>query len=373
MELFAPQTQPPERAQYTALSLRAAQYRRHKRKRPDEQDQHDAGGPRETLDDDEHEQFADEAPARTRTSGARLQQRLAALEPPLFTLAPAGKRRQVQHQSLDVLTALLHRCLLEGDYARAGRAWGLILRTHVDGRPIDPRNHDRWGIGAELLLHRQTTHNATEEPEGVSPYSEEGFELAREYYERLVVQHPPLKAHPNALSAVTFYPAMFSLWIYDVCERSKRARVRYMDRQPVEDKADMVPDSADVDVEELKHAQEIAARLNQLMTSPPFDRHADMLQIRGMVGLWIADLMLKEKPKQSNDDWGRDTGVEESAPEESEIARVDRLSTARGELRTALDYLERAQAHGRHVSRTINKTVAQLEALSKTIANIGQR
>ncbi|KAF1830034.1 hypothetical protein BDW02DRAFT_642448 [Decorospora gaudefroyi] len=174
-------------------------------------------------------------------------------------------------KQLNALSTVMHRCLLAGDYARAGRAWGIILRTQVaGGRPVDPRNHGRWGLGAEILL-RRPQHPS--EPTVSDRFSIESFQHAREYYDRLLVQYPNRKLQPHAVDARTFYPPMFSLWIYEVCEKAKRAR----------------PDES---AEERTSATEIAHRIDEIIASPPFDRQTTLLHLRANVALWIADLNL---------------------------------------------------------------------------------
>jgi hypothetical protein len=270
----------------------------------------------------------------------------------------------------------MHRCLLEGDFLRAGKAWGLILRTQISGTPIDPRNHGRWGIGAELLLHRQTgdiEQNKQSFIDETSPYTEEGFELAREYYERLIVQHPNRKHVPRAIDEVTFY---------EVCERCKRARRRFEAEHGASTSSNhladesMTSDDARVDASvlaatELLHAKEISDRLDQLIVSPPFDKHADLLQLRGMVGLWLADLVLRGGKRHSTDDWdqilsGHDDNIEESAPE-----KLHRLSESLRELTRALESFERAQANGRQLGDVLYDVSSRMNDLSKGLANLG--
>ncbi|KAH7070945.1 hypothetical protein FB567DRAFT_410607, partial [Paraphoma chrysanthemicola] len=219
-------------------------------------------------------------PSKIQEEVAKPPVRLYAVGAPLKDdlIAKQSEIASLRKRHLDVLSTLMHRCLLEQDYERAGRAWGMLLRTQVaGGRPVDPRNHGRWGIGAEVLLRRRPGSATPNErvPAGDrhdSPqdmFSEEGFELAREYYERLIIQFPNRKTAPNAVDERTFYPAMFSLWIFEL----SHAQIET------------------IQVEELARATEIAERLDQLVASPPFDKQASLLQLRGNVGLWVSDLL----------------------------------------------------------------------------------
>ncbi|KAF2790199.1 hypothetical protein K505DRAFT_190920, partial [Melanomma pulvis-pyrius CBS 109.77] len=348
MHHFAGQLQP---AQLSAHSLRASQYRpASKRKRAQHDEDageppmaspgHDVEGPLPpsnaqpyaSLDSLQTAQLRvagllpeDEfdlppppfphAPPRTARDAfnyTKLQKELAGLDPPLYVVKAASKSDPVDRKSerpalrqthLDVLSTMMHHCLLKGDYHRAGRAWGMILRTKIAGLPVDPRNHGRWGIGAEILLRRNARNQSirrqnnrydTESADGEqissdesTLYTQEGFELAREYYERLIVQHPNRKQLLHSIDDRTFYPAMFSLWIYETTMVSDDARAR----------------ASATNEEELRQAKEIAQRIDQLVVSPPFDKHADLLQLRGMVGLWMGDLVLGEDSLGQEDDW----------------------------------------------------------------------
>ncbi|KAF1913332.1 hypothetical protein BDU57DRAFT_409696, partial [Ampelomyces quisqualis] len=209
------------------------------------------------------------------------------------SLSRHGEATSLRKTHLNVLSTLMHRCLLEGDYERAGRAWGMLLRTHVaGGHPVDPRNHGRWGIGAEILLRRE--HN----DQSVSPelFSQQGFALAREYFDRLIVQHPNRKPTPNAVDERTFYPAMFSLWILETCE--KKDSIMHHDR----DAPGMRAREDAIQIEELARATEIAERLDQLISSPPFDKQASLLHLRGHVSLWVSALLLDKATDDENSD-----------------------------------------------------------------------
>lgn len=78
---------------------------------------------------------------------------LAELPTPIYP-PQSVQETNLRFQHLGVLTAIVHRCMLEGDYVRAGRAWGMVLRENYRSFSMDVRNEDRWGVGAEILLRR---------------------------------------------------------------------------------------------------------------------------------------------------------------------------------------------------------------------------
>ena len=282
------------------------------------------------------------------------------LEPPIYEPKPASRNRRVQH--LSVITAILHRCLLEGDYIRAGRAWGLILRDEFGGLPVDVRNQGRWGIGAEILLRRgvhgneghgdDTSHIGSsleiEEPLIKPWFTRKGFEEAKDYYERLILQYPYRRSAPGAIGPLDFYPAMFGLWIYIVQEESISARTTRGTLENQWDGSDAGQDDMSIPSDfstqgkekglsmtqirerELKEAQEIASRMDEIMVSPPYSDSVELLRLRGMVSLWIGDLYLSVVPN------GGDHGSSERSTPEPVDDTVESSFVARQQSRLAL-------------------------------------
>ncbi|KIW05798.1 uncharacterized protein PV09_03007 [Verruconis gallopava] len=226
------------------------------------------------------------------------------------------ERTTLREQHVAVLTTLLHQTLQKGDYKRASRAWALLLRSGYLARDtrnrqgvagMDLRAHGRWGIGAELLMRipRPATENAgvTTNAGSDSPcdYSEDGFRLARQYYERLIVQYP-LSSGRKGAQANTFYAAMFSMWIYEVNRRYHADQNSQRRSSPPSttnssrrrsDSGSSTPTSqADGESESvlLHDVESIAKRMNEVIEVPPYDKDAELLHMRAMVELWIADL-----------------------------------------------------------------------------------
>ncbi|KAF2275657.1 uncharacterized protein EI97DRAFT_67867 [Westerdykella ornata] len=420
MQLFAAQTRPGGK---TTHSLRAGQHLQSKRKRDEDDwdDEHEIDGRSPSLDavsySSSHahktaqlrvagllpENAAEipptpfpHAPARTPShplNASKLWKGLAELDPPLFAVNATSNSSFVggvseplasRQKHLGLLSAVMHRCLLEGDFHRAGKAWGLILRTHIAGVPIDPRNHGRWGIGAEILLrrgHRPTQskldNNANEESSfGEESFSEEGFELAKEYYERLIIQHPHRKHITNVIDELTFYPAMFSLWIYEISEKSARMRRTFEESdQGMDDGITGLEERrahrSAIIAYELQHARQITARLDQLIVSPPFDKSPDLLQLRGMLALWIGDLILKsDEPHHDNGSWDNLLFDEDLSMESTDPGRerLQRLIDSRREYRQAMDSFVRAQVNGRGLGDVLANTEERILDLSRKIA-----
>lgn len=259
-------------------------------------------------------------------SRGQISDELTTLKPPLY-VAPwrlpntkaenmLGSTGLRQHH-LKIITAILHRCLSEGDYIRGGRAWAMLLRAEQSGHSVDLRTHDRWGVGAEILLQCESqrvqktqTHNAVDIPSSTadSSFKAESMEKAKEYYEWVALQYPYRKAFPKATGSLKFSIALLSLWIYSVKEQASKALIAFgssaknieeTDSEVSDDfQRSFAPDTEldryrnceQIRREILQSAQEIGARLDRLLVAPPYSDFARFWKLRGEVSLWIADL-----------------------------------------------------------------------------------
>ncbi|CAG8063971.1 unnamed protein product [Penicillium olsonii] len=316
-----------------------------------------------------------------RETNARSLEALADLSPPLYPPQTA-EQSNIRFQHLGVMTAILHRCMLQGDYVRAGRAWGLILRENYRGSPMDVRNETRWGIGAEILLRRgqqptsasltgSKSPNATNST--LSSFTTAGFAQAREYYERLILNHPYTKTSPQSISSLHFYPAMFGLWVYVTQEESNTAREGVATR--LEDDDDEFSDDesesdlgqhrqqrgknaiSSIRARELGQAQHIAARIDQLLASPPYSDSAELLELRGMISLWIGDLLISSiaLPVEFDDEYDHDPMQLDEAPGFLEARRELRLATDKKsvEVKKSAEFFEKAQKRGKNLARNL--------------------
>jgi len=319
---------------------------------------HVAGHPREAL------QPPHPFPHAPLSDRARLvkpvDEELAALNPPLYVPKEPAEDRSTssKRRHVDSLTTILHVSMLRGDWTRAVRAWGLLLRTEIAGQGPDVRRNGRWGIGAELLMRRKlppdvrplrpsSASNSNDEPSAeVLPeepvFFDEGFQLVQEYYERLILQYPHTPRTHHSINAVAFYPALFNVWVYGVQDRSKRARQNMNAERPTssgsEHSADFgtgISDKA-IKEQELQGALQVARRMDELMLSPPYDGSLPLLQLRGMIGLWLADLYTVVASLASTHDEGdKDIGqVLHRAGEERQktLTFFKKISDSGGEL-----------------------------------------
>ncbi|KAF4766168.1 hypothetical protein HAV15_010934 [Penicillium sp. str.  len=303
-----------------------------------------------------HEADKDEQFRRETTS--RHLKDLAALSPPIYP-PQSAQQGNIRFQHMGVLTAILHRCMLQGDYVRAGRAWGLILREDYRGFQMDVRNEARWGIGAEILLRRDEQETSASPGSSKVPntmdstlvnFTAKGFAAAREYYERLILNHPFTKSSPQSISSLHFYPAMFGLWVYITQEESSKATRNH--RRRSQNKADAAITATRA--VELEQAQQIAARMDQLLGSPPFSDSPELLELRGMICLWVGDLLLSalSLPIDFEQDDDPDRMLMDETPGSLETRREHRLATEKkaAEVQRSIELFEKAKKRGRSVA-----------------------
>lgn len=168
---------------------------------------------------------------------------------------------QDAHDSqLGFLTNVILRALEEGDIPRAKRAFGLVRRSEVRGRPVDLRKRALWSLGAEILMRDGEVRSRSVMPSVPDPIAAEeeeeeeqdgGADAAareeektrgtrrqrrwgstanmprlREYLESLVRQYPYNRLHPDSVSDLDFHPVLFSCEFYDAWAEHKLALER---------------------------------------------------------------------------------------------------------------------------------------------------
>ena len=291
-------------------------------------------------------------------------------------LAKSSLNSGLRQQHHNVLISILHRCLLEGEYARASRAWGMLLRTETHGHPLDIRYQERWGIGAELLLRPNSRSDDVTNLENLAK--------AKDYYERLILQYPYRKTVPDSTSSLIFYPVMFSVWIYsiqlryEVAMRSGRLGSRSPADATLNDHAGS--DSGDVpssptgapgtQIDSIRlacetavqQAKEVVERLGDLLISPPFSDHAALWRIQGMLFVWISHLMDHAAASLQRSGHGKDEPVFSSA-RQSSGADADAGATESFDQEKALKKGKEAFARVLHLGEAVDISLRQVVGL----------
>jgi len=276
-----------------------------------------------------------------------------------------GPKLRMQH--LGVLTAILNKCLLEGDMPRANRAWAMLIRAQIQGLGVDIRETGYWGVGVELLSRSgETRPRNRSQTDDDSDYeaddednlnngaqgteksdhrwgTKEGFEKSKAYLERLILQFPYKRQFHGTVNPLDFWPQMVTNEIYDIQYEQKQSLKKIVSAEE-KDEDDEASDSDsdsfadaeshvsqedddefiveqrrkdkrskrkaekrwtqkdDVRQTALVSAETIAARLDELMVTPPYsDSHA-LLRLRGMLSLYIGDLSVPAIPIEGDEE-----------------------------------------------------------------------
>ncbi|KAI0013103.1 hypothetical protein F4779DRAFT_476882 [Xylariaceae sp. FL0662B] len=246
------------------------------------------------------------------------------------------KQHAARLKHLNTLTAVMHRCLNDGDVPRAKRAFGLLLRT----KDVDIRLKNLWAVGSEILMRdgeteegrrRQATDqdqdpfaaaggDTGEGQQSALPHrwgSAANIDTVRKYFESLIQQYPYDPHRPNLTSAIDFWPALFGIEIYNLDTEFRRALCRvkteledegeeemafsdeYLEarrQQREESRQEMAWAARDELRQETQIVvEQIATRMDQVLENPPYSTHQELLRLRGNVSLFIADLYLPSR------------------------------------------------------------------------------
>ncbi|KFY91000.1 hypothetical protein V500_04864 [Pseudogymnoascus sp. VKM F-4518 (FW-2643)] len=309
-----------------------------------------------------------------------------------------SKPSHLKVRHLGVLTAILQRCLAEGDIPRASKAWALLLRAQVGGKGVDLRSTGYWSLGAELLIRRgeqlaassgtgnegtgreddiEETRSLDPQDSGTVPWgTAEGLERAKDYYARLILQHPYKRQYSTATSALDFWPAMLSCEIYGIQSKQKQSlhhlamRQNDSDNDSASNHEDSLSDedsnhngdgSLGATQEEVYFArrakresraaqhqqlrswkkreevrihaktatEKVAARMDELMSTPPFvDSHV-LHRLRGYLALYIGDLSILTPWEHKNEGESASAWVRRSEAERGEVLKAEMIEVAR--------------------------------------------
>ncbi|OAP59986.1 hypothetical protein AYL99_04988 [Fonsecaea erecta] len=210
-------------------------------------------------------------------------------------LSDSSRSLHIQH--LAALSTIVHRSLLDDDFPRAARALGLLFREDIVSKNAAVRTQGYMGIAAEVLLRNGSARepNPSQRISAI-PFTLEGFERAKRFYERLIVRHPYHKSWPEAVNAVDYYLAMFNLWIYVVQAQYAAKSTTHGDDESDVGSVTSSPrvgrsaNQPDKKVRELEQADQIASRMDSCMATVPYMDEPELIRLRAMVALWVADL-----------------------------------------------------------------------------------
>ncbi|KAI2622234.1 hypothetical protein GGS26DRAFT_252260 [Hypomontagnella submonticulosa] len=179
---------------------------------------------------------------------------------------------------LSTMTAILHRCLADGDITRAKRAFSLLVQT----KDIDIRLGGLWAVGSKILMRdgeaeqqqsRQRQQRAQTGEEDIGSDEEDqshngnandeqregevrrwglaaNIEKVTLYFEALTQQYPHDPYRPQLTSALDFWPALFGIEIYNLDAEHRRAlRQLQVEEEERNEESELPFEDEDMDLE----------------------------------------------------------------------------------------------------------------------------
>lgn len=315
----------------------------------DSQNEDDDDEDKDGNNDDDDDERASTTDASISSSKAREKARRAKLI------------RDAQSKQLGLLTHVILRALEEGDIARAKRAFGLVRRSEVRGKPVDLRRNGLWSLGAEILMRdgEDAQQQQQQQQEGEVPQAQQqqqqrrrrrwgadaNMPQLRAYLEGLVRQYPYNRLHPRSISDIDFYPVLFGCEFYNTWAEHRLALERLEqdseawsdydldDIIPVEAYTDdyleneynnpselhALPQQqqeqqltgrerrlrqakAEVGLRAQETMLDVANRMDALMENAPYKTNVEMLRLRGMVALYVGDLSMAPPPRTDDEE-----------------------------------------------------------------------
>ncbi|KAH8912200.1 hypothetical protein BR93DRAFT_973728 [Coniochaeta sp. PMI_546] len=281
-------------------------------------------------DDDDDESDQDQSGRETATdtgTDAELDTEIGRRKTAQTRLAGIRRERRERERNIGVLVGILRRCVAAGDIARAKRAFGLLVRAKIDGRPVDLRSEGYWGLGAEILMREgETALDAEGGGKGAGEMkrrwgSVQNMALVRRFFEDLIQLHPYNRLHPESISALDFYPVLFSCEMYNVHVELEMALHRVEeeneDDSEIQDDDDTRERRVKANKDELREGalevmRGVAARMDEMMLVLPFSKSLEMLRLRAMIALFMGDLEVPAPPRNEDDEeeWMRKRDTE---------------------------------------------------------------
>lgn len=224
-----------------------------------------------------------------------------------------------------ILLRLIYENLDRGDIDVASRFYGHLLQLRDRGRPISIRQHNLWAIGAEILMREgerpAESHDAYDKrtPEDVLSQRRWGraanMPKVRAYYDTLIREFPFDYRFPKRTDAMDFWLALIHCEFYNTYTEQALALERLKNPETIDPELESLNDDASDDGEDnsilddekrrkrveqrkedvrknaLSTMEGLAARMDELMSEPPYSKDDEFKRLRAMLSLYIADLM----------------------------------------------------------------------------------
>ncbi|EXF74362.1 hypothetical protein CFIO01_10406 [Colletotrichum fioriniae PJ7] len=274
------------------------------------------------------------------------------------------------------LVRAIYGFLDAGDVTNAKRAFGILARSTAHGKPVDVRRNNYWALGAEILMREGGSARATAADDEAYPFA--NAPRVREYFRDLIQRFPYNYKHRHAVCAVDFWPALLSYEVFQVhAQQAASLRRMNSEAEDWEDESWQEPSSLldggaggdsmmegsgfrpeqvngretrlrqardQIRLKTLDMLREVAGRMNDLLEDRPFSHSAELWRLRGMVSLYIGDLLI---PAFTHDEKGGQMA-------EARVRREAERNNARSSFQKMVE-------HGGKLDALIQKLMAPVE------------
>jgi hypothetical protein len=278
------------------------------------------------ADEAEDEVGGEEGKVGSDSEGAKLRKRSLAAD------SRRERRAREIERNIGVVVAIARRSLAAGDIKRAKAAFATLLRSRIYGQKLDLRYDGYWAIGAEILMREEEEYDTSAQPADSTLEkmkskrwgSTKNMARLKTYFEYLARLYPYFRSHKLTTNALDFSCMLFSCETYNIYVEHMLALEKleaenededdggsdHRSRMDVDDGSEgsqsRSPSPAMPGKQEkrnklrlvaLEGMKETASRMDEMMSTPPYSTDFEMLRLRGMVALYMADLVLPLQPR----------------------------------------------------------------------------
>ncbi|KAK6507131.1 hypothetical protein TWF481_005580 [Arthrobotrys musiformis] len=197
---------------------------------------------------------------------------------------PPTQPTSLQSKHLSNINTLLHLCILRRDWARAKRAFRLLLLSDSETNVKNLRLKTIWKLGVEILSWEcqqpADIENQQEGDDAVnSSIAKRQYAKAMEYMDRMVIMYPYYKHYivGKGVNATTILPILMHFEILALHEKLSTA---------------LESGELGVVMDVISGIGAVTERLKTLQETPPWVDMGDLWKLRGQLYLWAADLSL---------------------------------------------------------------------------------
>ncbi|KAF3937959.1 hypothetical protein ABW19_dt0203146 [Dactylella cylindrospora] len=194
---------------------------------------------------------------------------------------PPSQPNSLQAKHVDNVNTILHLCILKRDWARAKRAFALLLQSDREHNMKNLRLRKIWKLGVEILgwegVDEAQAEDSTINAGDGGTVVKRDYSKVVEYMNRLIIMYPHYKHHVvgKGVNATTILPILMHFEILALEEQMTNATVE---------------DVASVASQVISGIEGVTDRIKTLQETPPWVDMVELWKLRGQLYLWAAEL-----------------------------------------------------------------------------------